>query len=231
MGRAVCAFSRLLYCTSSSWEGSPTFPSLCPRRLSYQRRRPTHTCCPAQTQARGGARSPSRSRRPGFPALTPPRGPPSRRAPPGAGRAGPSGRRTGCSVRVGAAPAAGRAQASSVPRVPTQEADPGGGPGFDPAPRSPRAPAPRACRLQPRRQEPGRPGGGARLPAPGPARCRAAAWRLRRGRSGEAGVRLAAPVRPRFRPPASPRLAGLPPRRCAAPRPSSRRRSGRPSRA
>lgn len=182
-------------------------PDLCfalsppqPRRLSSERRRPAHTCCPARngaerSQAPAEEREARRSRgRPGFPALTPPRGPPSLPAPPGAERAGPG---VPCEAGRHRPPARPRPPAPPPrpPEPPSREAGPGGDPAPAPRGAAPARPSPALAAWQPRRQAPGRPGGGASLPAPGPARCRAAARRLRRGRSGEAGVRLAAPVR------------------------------------
>lgn len=236
MGRAVCALfppprlhvGRLGREPDLSFALSP----LQPRRLSSESRRPTHTCRPAQNGAeRSQAPEEGREARrapglPGFPALTPPRGPPSLRAPPGAECAGPPGRRAPVfRARRGGA---GRRPGPGLPRP-----LPGGGfwgrPGTGPARRSVGAPEPRAPRLA-APQAGARPAGrwcspprarASALPSSGSEAPKGAERRGRRAAGGPC---------PRFRPPARPRLAGLPPRRCAAPRPSSSR-SGRPSRA
>ncbi|XP_077015144.1 UPF0606 protein KIAA1549 homolog [Tamandua tetradactyla] len=143
----------------------------------------------AKPGGRQGARGPFLSRLPGFPAQPPARGPPSYlvRQIPGAPRGrnarGPPARRN----RLEGESWSGWGEARNRHRRrrrPTR-AEPNSRP----------ATPGRAQPGLPRRQAPGRPGGGASLSAPGPARCPAATRSLRRGRSGEAGVRLAAPVR------------------------------------
>lgn len=174
----------------------PDFAWLCPLlgpEAVLRARRPTHLL-PARSRrerrSECGERPPPRACRPTR--LRAPRGTRGgtrgwvrvRAAPPGPGPQSPS-----CSQReAGPGRGLGRAASPPLPR------------------RAPRT-LPRSPRRQAGRQAPSRPGGGARRPAPGPARCRAAAPRLRRGRSGEAGVRLAplsaVPARPAPASPAS----------------------------
>ncbi|XP_045876198.1 UPF0606 protein KIAA1549 homolog [Meles meles] len=225
----LCArFSHLLGRTSGSREGSPTFASLCPLRSPEgcppNAGAPLTPAAPhgtEQSEARRGRRSVRPAAlgaaqvfrlSPLLAGLPPCRRPRERnaRGPPGGGPRG--------SVRGGAAPAAGPAQASRAspasPGAPLQGGGSWGRPGTGPARRSPGAPEPRARRLAAPQTSAG----------PAGSRSEAPKGAERRGRRAAGG-----PC-PRFRPPARPRLAGLPPRRCAAPRPS-RSRSGRPSRA
>ncbi|XP_032161742.1 UPF0606 protein KIAA1549 homolog [Mustela erminea] len=161
-------------------------PDLCfalsppqPRRLSSERRRPAHTCCPARngaerSQAPEEEREARRSRgRPGFPAPTPPRGPPSLPAPPGAERAGPPGRRApGFRPRRGGT---GRRPGPGLPRLPrAPRSPPPGRRDLGETRHRPRAAQPRRARAP--RSPPGSPAGRLRAgrevvlasPRPGP---------------------------------------------------------------
>lgn len=224
MGRAVCAlFSPPLLHVGllGSDDLSSALSPLQPRSLSLQMQAPHSHLLPrtqsssGQAGARGGGRGPPRAGPARFPALTPPGGPPS------LGPGAPGGRTRGATRRRDPLLGAGRGGAGPRPGpgLPRPPAPPPGrrALGEGPAPR--RAvrehPSPRACLrvFLAAPQAGARPAGrwcsppraGARaLPGSGSEAPKGAERRGRRAAGGPC---------PRFRPPARPRLAGLPPRR------------------
>lgn len=208
MGRAVRALSSTARRTlGKGAAGSPSFvPTAAPKAVLPTQEPQSHLLPRTDWNGQRRSERPAALALARFSALTPPRGAPSLRAPRGTGRrttraAGPA---------FGAGPGESRppwSQASRVPRAPSPGGGSRGRAGLGPCAAQPRAPAPAAW--LPLQAGSRRPGGGARLPAPGPARCRAAP---RRAPKGAGAARPACGWQPRpsaVRPPARPASPAL----------------------